>query len=205
MSGGSVSQAALLALHERLVARDPVASEEAARILLDPLLGVTERLYRDLDDQMVADAVVDALLDYFEEPSRADDGERVDPWGFLKSAAWRNAANLHRGRKRRNAREHKWMQDTVDDDVEHGSALGRLIGEETQDHRKGRVDELMRLLPDEGDRAMLRLRLDGERSTSAFAKVLGVLDLPLSQQRRLVKQAKDRIDKVIRRRRGRQT
>jgi hypothetical protein len=62
---------------------------------------------------------------------------------------------------------------------------------------------MMRLLQDPTDRQILALRLRGERRTAAFAAILNISHLPLEMQRREVKRAKDRIDKVIRRRGGR--
>jgi hypothetical protein len=61
----------------------------------------------------------------------------------------------------------------------------------------------MAMLPDDGDRAVLRLRLDGERHVEAFARALGITALPIAKQRSMVKQAKDRIDKVLKRGRRR--
>ena len=190
---------AILALHRRLLDGDRVASEEAARLLLVPLAEETRRQYPLLDDQLVADAVVDALLDYFEEPARADAGGDGGPWTFLKQAAWRNAANLHRGGKRRQEREQRWTGEIDTSRVADGSALGKLIEGEDLAERDRRVRELMARLADDGDRAVLGLRLYGERNLDAFAIALGITALPIAKQRRMVKQAKDRIDKVLKR------
>ena len=194
---------AILALHRRLLDGDRVASEEAARLLLVPLADETQRQYPLLDDHLIADAVVDALLDYFEEPARADAGGDTGPWTFLKQAAWRNAANLHRGGKRRQEREQRWTGDVDSSRVADGSALGKLVQGEEQAERDRRVRELMAMLPDDRDRAVLRLRLDGERHMEVFAAALGIAGLPIAKQRAMVKQAKDRIDKVLKRGRRR--
>ena len=194
---------AILVLHRRLLDGDRVASEEAARLLLLPLAKETQRQFPRVDEQVVADAVVDALLDYFEEPARADRGGDVGPWTFLKQAAWRNAANLDRGGRRRKEREQRWTGEVDPSRVADRSALGRLIEGEDQAQRDRRVRQLMAMLEDDRDRAVLRLRLDGERHMEAFAIALGITGLPIAKQRRIVKQAKDRIDKVLKRgRRG---
>ena len=190
---------AILALHRRLLDGDRVASEEAARLLLVPLAEATQRQYPRLDEQSVADAVVDALLDYFQEPARVGGGPDVGPWTFLQQAAWRNAANLHRGGKRRKDREERWTGEIALSRVADGSALGKLIEGEDQAERDRRVMQLMAMLSGDGDRAVLRLRLDGERDVGVFATALGITGLPIAKQRRLVKQAKDRIDKVLKR------
>jgi RNA polymerase sigma-70 factor (ECF subfamily) len=61
----------------------------------------------------------------------------------------------------------------------------------------------MSLLQDPTDRQILALRLQGERRTEAFAELLGISHLPIGVQRREVKRAKDRIDKILRRKGGR--
>jgi RNA polymerase sigma-70 factor (ECF subfamily) len=73
--------------------------------------------------------------------------------------------------------------------------------ENAQVHRQ--EEDLMSLLQDPKDRQILALRLRGERSTEAFAEILGISHLPTDAQRREVKRAKDRIDKVLRRKGGR--
>lgn len=191
----------LLALHRRLLEGDPLASEQVARLLLSPLVEETHRDYRGLDQQLVADAVVDALLDYFEAPDGVDDGSRIH--AFLRKAAWRNAANLSRGGKRRKLREERWVAEHEATVVEDPPALGTLIEDEEKVEAEKRVAELMALLPNERDRGVLRLRLAGERAVEVFAQVLGIDDLPVREQRKMVKQAKDRIDKIIKRRRER--
>jgi hypothetical protein len=58
-------------------------------------------------------------------------------------------------------------------------------------------------LDSETDRQLLELKLSGERKTGAFAKILAITHLPMAEQKKIVKQHKDRIDKIVRRARGR--
>jgi len=194
-----VTGADLGALHRRLVEGDPTASEEAARLLLEPLTSVTQRAFPRLDAQVIADAVVDALLEYFVGPERAQERGVEHIQAYLQRAAWRNAANQYRGSKRRKFREQNWLQQSDVPDVEVSSPLGTLIEEEDAQAQSAKEASLMSLLPDDSDRLILRLRLAGERSTEAFARALGVDNLTIHEQRKLVKQAKDRIDKFLRR------
>jgi len=189
-------------LHRRLLDGDPLASEEAARLLLIPLAEETQRQYPRLDEQLINDAVVEALLDYLAEPSRADTSGGSGPRAYLTRAAWRNAANFYRSGKRRKSREDLWIRDNAGSSVEDGSALGTLIQDEEKGERDRQIAELNTLLPDSRDRAVLRLRLKGERSVKVFSEVLGIAHLPPAEQRRIVKQTKDRIDKVLKRRGG---
>ena len=62
-----------------------------------------------------------------------------------------------------------------------------------------RRENLLQFLKSDIDRRLLELRLSGERKTSVFADVLAITDLPIAEQRRIVKQHKDRIDKIVRR------
>jgi RNA polymerase sigma-70 factor, ECF subfamily len=189
----------LLALHRRLLDGDPLASEEAARVLLVPLMEVTQRAYPRLDEQLITDAVVDALLDYFANPAYADQEGESKLQSFLQRAAWRNAANQYRGTRRRKFREERWLGEQDARSVEDSRALGMLVEEEDKAARSQKVADLMALLPDEHDRLVLQLRLDGERSTKSFAQTLGITHLTAAEQRKIVKQVKDRIDKVIKR------
>jgi hypothetical protein len=45
----------------------------------------------------------------------------------------------------------------------------------------------------------MQLMMEGERATHTFANVLGILDLPSNEQRKIVKRNKDRIKKIIQR------
>jgi RNA polymerase sigma-70 factor (ECF subfamily) len=117
---------------------------------------------------------------------------------FLANAAWCNIANLLRGEQRRKAKEKRSLELNDEKVVELHPAMGNPLQNESQD-RQQQLDELRRSLENPVDRRILELRAMGERRTEQFAKVLGILHLPVDQQRREVKRAKDRIDKVMRR------
>jgi len=194
----------LLALHQRLITGDRTASEELAARLLEPLCSRVRRDYPRVDEQIIADGVIDAVLEYCAHPERATVTSSSDLPGLLATAAWRNVANALRGERRRVRREERFGRDVAGPHVEHGAALGKLIGEEERTERERRIQRLMELCPDDADRTVLRLRLAGERRTDAFACALGIEHLPPAEQRRAVKRAKDRIDKMIRRSLGTQ-
>jgi len=52
---------------------------------------------------------------------------------------------------------------------------------------------------EDGDEAVLRLFLSGEDSTEVYARALGASDLSEDEQRQLVKQRRDRIEKRLQR------
>lgn len=55
------------------------------------------------------------------------------------------------------------------------------------------------IVRDDGDEAVLRLYLDGEKETRAYAEALGVADRPAPEQQRIVKARKDRIEQRLKR------
>lgn len=189
----------LFTLHQRLIAGDRTASEELAPRLLEPLRQRTQRSYPHVNEHVVADGVIDAVLDYCAHPERAKIASGQDIQGLLATAAWRNVANAVRGEKRRRWREDEFVRRSAGADVEDESALGKLVGQEERADQARRIQQLMDLCTSDTDREVLRLRLAGERGTDAFARILGIEHLPPGEQRRGVKRAKDRIDKMIRR------
>jgi hypothetical protein len=87
--------------------------------------------------------------------------------------------------------------------VELDPVAGNLLQQEEGAQLHQQEEGLMNLLQDPKDRQILALRLEGERRTAVFAEILGVSHLPMEVQRREVKRAKDRIDKILRRKGGR--
>ena len=188
----------LLGLHKRLLSGDRTASEEIAGHLLAPLAREISRRFPRTDKHIVWDGVTDAILDYCIHPDQFDVARGVPLDRFLHTAAWRNVANSLRGEKRRKAREEKAVHVYAESLVELDPATGNLLREESL-RRQRQQAQLMRTLQDQKDRQILELRMQGERRTDAFAKILGISHLPTDAQRREVKRAKDRIDKVLRR------
>jgi hypothetical protein len=81
--------------------------------------------------------------------------------------------------------------------------VGNLIQQEERVQHQRQQAELMSALQNPKDQQLLALRLQGERRTEVFAQILEISHLPIDSQRRAVKQAKDRIDKILRRKRFR--
>ena len=187
----------LLRLHRRLVNGERTASEEIATALLNPLTGELCREFPALDLGLVCDGVTDALLDYCAHPSAFDPVRGVPLDRYLHGNAWRNVCNLLRRETRRRSREEKAAE--LYPVVELSASVGNLLQDDEQLRRR---QQLLALFEDPRDRRVVELRLQGERRTSEFAKALGISDLPIETQRREVKRAKDRIDKVISRKKG---
>jgi RNA polymerase sigma-70 factor (ECF subfamily) len=201
MPGGDNS-AQLLELHGRLLAGDRTASEEVMRLLHALLIQEVSTQFRHTDQHIIWDGVIDAVLDYCARPQQFDAERGVSLKRFLRLAARRNIVNILRGEQRRKVREevagHAWAVSSVELDP----AAGNLLQQEEATQRQRQQVALTQALQNPNDQQLLALRLQGIRRTEAFAEVLGITHLPIEAQRREVKRAKDRIDKMLRRRTG---
>jgi hypothetical protein len=191
----------LLAFHRRLCDGDRTASEELAEIILGSLKDALSRQFPRTDEHTIWDGVVDAFLDYASRPHQFDAGRGVPLDGFLRMASWRNVTNALRGEARRRVRQATVAADDLAV-VELDPTAGNVLQHEEARRLQRQQEGWMKHLPDPRDRQIWALRLQGERRTEAFAKVLGISHLPIEAQRREVKRVKDRIDKVLRRHGG---
>lgn len=188
-------------LHERLLAGDRTASKDLLDLVLVFISEETARKFPRMDKQLVWDGVVDALLDYCEKPTRfASDGSLE---GFLLTAAWRNAANLFKGEQRRKQRQQKVAAKKMENDIADDPAA-RSIRQEEEKKRAEEVSRLLACLDDPIDREFAKLQFSGARKAEEFARLLGIEQLTIGEQRKIVKQNKDRIRALLKRK-GRRT
>jgi RNA polymerase sigma factor (sigma-70 family) len=193
----------LLVLHHRLCDGDRTASEELARLVLDALVEGIARQFLRSDEHMLYEAVTEAFLDYCARPCQFDEERGVALHLFLLMTSRRNMLNLLRGEARPKAREEEAGHLYVYATVELDPVVGNLLQKEENEQLHRQQEDMMSLLQDPKDRQILVLRLQGERRTEAFAEILGISHLSIETQRREVKRAKDRIDKILRRQGGR--
>jgi DNA-directed RNA polymerase specialized sigma24 family protein len=194
--------AQLLELHRRLLTGDRTASEEVVRLLHASLTQEISAQFSHTDQHIIWDGVIDAMLDYCARPQQFDAERGISLKRFLRLAARRNVVNMLRGEQRRKVREeaagHAWAASSVELDP----AAGNLLQKEESTQRQRQQTALTNALQNPNDQQLLALRLQGVRRTEAFAEILGITHLPIETQRREVKRAKDRIDKLLRRRTG---
>jgi RNA polymerase sigma-70 factor (ECF subfamily) len=178
-----------LALHERVLRRDPVASADVFRAFMDPIVAALSRKRgRPPDD--VYDSAIDVLVSYLRNPERfiAQKGRLST---YLTQAARKRALDRHRSTEARRRREQEFggvfelrarsPKESLEISVEARLAVGRLERSK---------------LP-ENDRALLRLVLQGERSTRAMAEAIGMGSLPEDDCKREVKRHRDRLMKRL--------
>ncbi len=180
-----------LALHERVLAGDPVAPVDVFQGMMDPL---AEALRRDLPctEDEAYNSGVDAVLAYLEEPGRYD-RSRGRLSTYLMNIAKKRAIDRLRSRSSAERRDDRY------------AAAVELRGSNPKDVMEAEVEaqelwqRVEEAVPNERDRRVLKLILAGERSTAALAEALEITGLSPLEQRRQVKQHRDRLLKVLER------
>jgi hypothetical protein len=189
-------------LHCSLLAGEPAAPDSFAGAILETLAADVARQFHTVSEDIITQAAIDAVWDHLQNPSkcRATTGSGII--AYIRGMAHKKVLDELRRERRRHAREESWARenlDIIETDVELlGLATTTTNAHEIEDLSAFRTS-VLNLLTSETDRQLFQLRLSGERNTAAFAKVLGLDHLPIVDQRRIVKQNKDRIDKIIRR------
>ncbi len=195
-------------IHSRLLDNDPTAPGDLCREHLKPIerhLAARAYAHGVRDQSLVYDATVDAVFDYIQHPAKFDANQST-LLGYLKRAGERDLINqVRRDRRLRRGEE-------LHDDVELSIVAGNKQADVEKIRRNaeaeavGRIDterKLSAAMSNMGgtlDQVLFRLLASGERNTAKFAAVLGISNLPITEQRRVVKQHKDRLKKTLQRR-----
>ncbi|HEX5502911.1 MAG TPA: sigma factor [Thermomicrobiales bacterium] len=192
------------ALHARLLAGDPVAPADLAAAYLDHLarwLLARNPLVRD--PHFHDEAAEDALLNLIKHPGSYDPA-RLGLTAYLHMSARGDLLNLLSKERRHRARRADLAA------VELSPVVGKELWDTAND--PARIVERQAdaaappgpTLPDltAEEEAVLALMRDRERHNDAYARVLGLADRPIAEQRREVKRVKDRLNKRLERARG---
>jgi RNA polymerase sigma-70 factor (ECF subfamily) len=191
-------------IHERLLARDPVAPADLAANILDILIYKLSIKYYYLNDpDIIFDAASDAILSYTKNPKQFNPSKR-GLLGYLQMAAEGDLKNALSKISRRQKRE------VISNDVEltllGGNISLRRVFSQNEDvalddkrKLKKAHSAMSTLFKDSKDLKMAELILKGERSTATFATVLGLQEMSIAEQKSEVKRHKDRIKKRLER------
>ena len=194
-----LSEAFAKAIHQRLLAGDPIASAELVAAYLESLVRWLQQRYPSVpDEHLIYDAATDTLLDYSERPGRFDP-TRSSLLSYLRMSAHRDLLNALQKERRRQQRQQRVQQHLRAASVELQGSDGNRGQEE--DDTSVAVDDLrqrvFQVVTNVRDRQLLHLILAGERQTKHYAAVLGIQDLDQTAQRRIVKRHKDRLKKQL--------
>lgn len=192
-------------IHDRLLAKDPVAPSDLAVTYLATVVRRLGARFRGVRDQtMVYDAAVDAILDYAEHPSRYDPA-KLSLLGYLTMSAAGDLRKALAREQRRAMREvslesveerlgswERIQRVEAQPDVEAMQAIEALAEEELW-------RRIAQVISDPVDQELVWLMVHGERRTPVFAAVLGIEEVDVAEQRRIVKRQKDRLKKRLQR------
>ncbi len=181
-------------LHERLLGGDVTAPAEIAERFAPALVTHLQRRFPNLyDPHLVETAADDALLDYLRRPQQFDP-RRLSLSAYLGMAARGDLLNALRERR---AEARRVALDDPAMDIE----LERLDEVSVEEQVARLASPLWRrlhaLLPDPADHEIVLLMMEGERSTAAYAEVLGLSQHPAADQADHVKRHKDRLRKFL--------
>jgi RNA polymerase sigma-70 factor (ECF subfamily) len=179
---------AVTQLHERLVTGDDSVLDELAAELLAQLLPRLRRGFPHAPQDVVVEAVEDAILEYVAQPAQFDPLRGLSIGQFLTMVARRNLMNALAKEAARKVREARYasVQPT------------RMVPADTDPVPDARVRaRLLAATADNAERRALVAWLEGDRSTVGLAKSLGLSHLPSIEQRREVKRFKDRVVKRV--------
>jgi hypothetical protein len=194
------------AIHARLCEDDPVAPSDLAIAYLDVLTHWLVTTHPRVDPHLCGQAAEDAILALIKNPhSFKSDKSPLD--AYLRMSARADLRNAL-GRERRHSDRREQLE------VVELFGLGGNPGQEDDPARivEREVDDLdargRAILPEiiqafsGEEQRVFELMLAGERRTSAYARMLGLADLPELDQRIAVKRVKDRIKRRLQRARG---
>ena len=189
--------------HQRILRQDVTAFAELCEEALPHLVTFLQAGFPNHDPHLREQVAIDCLLDYQARPSQYDP-QKLALWPYLRMAVRRDMLNALDKQERRGRYLHPLDDPTVltqlplEDVIEEHFALDEWLQQHTNRSRK----EIVMLLQAElepSDQEMLWLMLEGVRETLPYATLMGINHLDMAQQRRQVKQAKDRILKKVQR------
>lgn len=196
----------VIALHEELLAGHSIASAQIAELLLPKIYKALTRKFSNVyDEHLIQTAANNAILSYLKSPNKFD-ANRGSLINFVWLLAKRDLLNLLSTKENTSNKgefvELDEAQTVYSNEAGQDETIEQFLVDEEQDHQT--YKELYALLPDQIDRTILELMMNGERKTDLFAAVLGISDETPEEQRICVKKHKDRIKKVIQRKYERQ-
>jgi DNA-directed RNA polymerase specialized sigma24 family protein len=175
-------------LHALMMQGDVTAPARIAEFFL-PLI-ISRLKSKKIDQEMVDTAVADALLSYFKNPAQYHPG-KLTLGKFLLMSARGDLKNM----LSRRTKEVERFGFT--ESVELGSSSSEQSNEKTND----KLPAMLNVLDKETDKQIVSLMAEGVRETAAYATVLGISNLPSQDQAKIVKRNKDRVIKLLQRKR----
>ncbi len=193
-----------LSLHQRLMARDETATIELSGLYYFQLIEQVIKKYGRVltDEDTIASIVGDVILDYGANPHKYNP-DKSSLYGYLKMAVDGDIKNLLKGQTKGKRRlKSKNIGGSVELDSLFRNSIVREVNDPatnlitTEDEERS-TRAIEALFPDPADRELVNLMRSGTRETEPYAIVLEITHLSIIDQRKKVKQHKDRIKKKL--------
>jgi len=197
--------------HNLLLAGDPVASAIIADRIYPIMIKHLQYKYPEISQDIIVSAATDAMINYLKRPEQYNP-QKASLEGYLKMAANGDLKNILKSEKIRSRKE--ILRDPLvneKDIVELHEGLPELVAEkafigstasstpEIELGEKEQEEMLAQIFCNDVDQRLGLMVINGVRETSHYAEVLSINSLPVTEQRILVKQHKDRIKKRLER------
>jgi RNA polymerase sigma factor (sigma-70 family) len=193
-------------VHRRLMERDPTAPADLASALLEPLIHWLAETNPRVDPDLLCEAADEAVLALIHHPSSYKPEKGLALERYLRMSAQGDLRNLLR-RDRPHQKRVPW--EVVELSEEHGNYLGQeddpslpLVLEEERQRLQAVIPGSVREGLSEGELRALDLLQQQERRTAAYAEALGITERPTEEQKKIVKQVKDKLSKRLERAKG---
>lgn len=194
----------ILAIHQALLAGDPVAPRNLIRLFGERLTYFVRKSVPFLSEEAAQDCAFDALMALIKEPGRFQ-SDKSHLMTYLSVIA-RNHAISHI-RKEISARRHltiEYVGGSVELDLaatnkRENSPYTGPAGSDPDALAPEWEALLQELLPSPRDRKIWDLICEGRTDYADFAAVLGVADLPPAEQKSEIKRNRDRVQKRMQR------
>jgi len=189
-------------LHQRLLGGASLTvTSEIAELFLQRIINSLSGEFKGVGDPHLIDtAAEDALIYYFERPAKFDPA-RAALFTYLRWLAKSRLLNSLGGQKTSEGQK-KVVELSNVEAVYTVAAQGESGAESaliSLDVRTKIMQQVERYITDPIDLRVAGLLVAGVRDTSEYAEVMEILDRPVTEQRKLVKRAKDRVKKIFER------
>jgi RNA polymerase sigma-70 factor (ECF subfamily) len=186
--------------HARLIAGDKLVTAEISEVFFPALCESAERKFHYLSDHhIVTVAAEEAFLAYLNHPEKFDP-QKGSLIGYLFLAARLNVIDrLRTSKKNTVGLDPSILEHMVEGPITNPETM--LITEESAHFAPSSpaMRRMFSVVTDPVDHEVVKLLMEGERKTEVFAKVMGILHLPLLEQQEQVNLRKDRLKTALRR------
>jgi len=188
--------------HQQILNEDsPTAFAQLSELALPHLIEFLQQEFRQVEVHLHETAAIDCLLTYYAAPEKYDP-EKLTLFAYLRMAARHDLLNAidHSKRQRRpllNIDEPAIQNQLV---TETNSESDPFYFEQWLENGDTNKQTMLRQFETElntTDRQLFLLMLNGVRETEPYAEIMQLASQPISEQRREVKRAKDRLTKKL--------